>query len=78
MVLVELKLNPNKFVPAVYAAANELSPPVNLGVCGAIPSSPPWKGTVNLSWFAVGPLCAVVSNDALRAPVHNPESECPV
>ena len=50
------------------------SAPVNLTVCGATPSEPAWKGTVNLSWLAVGPVAPVESNEALNELVHNPES----
>ena len=60
-----------------------LSAPVNLTVHGAIPSSPPWKGTENLSWLAVGPVAPVTSIEALNeaefAPTgaHKPELSCP-
>ena len=78
---VPLKSKPNKFAFAdvdSYAAANVLSAPVNLGFHGAIPSSPPWKGTENFNWSEVGPAANVASIDALKAPVHNPELACPV
>ena len=71
--VVELTSNPNTLVPFSYSLANVLSVPVNITVWGAIPSSPPWKGTVNLSCAFVGPLAPVVSNDLLNEPVHKLE-----
>ena len=54
-----------------------LSAPVNLTVYGAIPSVPPWKGTVNLIWSAVGPVVPVESISLANEPVHNPELAWP-
>ena len=50
---------------------------MNLTVHGAIPSSPPWKGTVNLSWLAVGPPTPVTLIEALNEPGHKLELACP-
>ena len=59
---------PYKLAPVVYPVTKVLgdSFPVTLTVSGLIPSSPPWKGTVNLS-------CAFViaddDNEELNEPV---------
>ena len=55
-----------------------LSDPVNLTISGLSPSSPPWKGTENLSCVFLGPFAPVASIEALNDPDHNPESACPV
>ena len=71
---VPLKLKPYKLVPWVYwVVSNVLSAPVNLTVHGAIPSSPPWKGTENCNWFGAGPDAPVTSTDLLNEPDHRLE-----
>ena len=76
--LVELKSNPYKLVFVIYS-------PICFTTCGPIPSSPPWKGIVNLTSLAVGPVVPVVSNEALNdfgvdapaSPAHKLELVCP-
>ena len=63
---VVLKSNPYTFPASIFA-------PVFLIVHGAKPSSPPWNGTVNLSWLAVGPVAPVESIEALNEPDHKLE-----
>ena len=58
-----LKSNPCKFVLEIWA-------PIFFKANGANPSSPPWKGTVNLSWLGCGPVTPAASIDALNEPVH--------
>ena len=50
---------------------------MNLTVHGAIPSVPPWKGTVNFNWFPVGPVAPVTLIEALNEPVHKLELAWP-
>ena len=53
--------------------SNVLSAPVNLGLYGAKPSNPPWKGIENFNWLDAGPVAPVASIEALNDPVPNPE-----
>ena len=48
----------------------------NLTISGLKPSSPPWKGTVNFNWLAVGPVVPSVDIEALNEPVHKLELLC--
>ena len=67
---VPSKLNPYKLVAVINL-------PVCFTVYGAIPSSPPWKGTENLSCEFVGPFTPVTSIEALNEPDHKLELGCP-
>ena len=64
--LVVLKSNPYKLAAVILA-------PICFTMSYLIPSSPPWKGTVNLSWLAVGPLAPVESIEALNEFTHKLE-----
>ena len=55
----------------------EIFSPICFTVYGATPSSPPWKGTENLSWEFLGPVCPVTSNAPLKDPDHKLELACP-
>ena len=44
----------------------------------AIPSEPPWKGTVNFNWSAVGPVTPSVLIEALNEPTHKLELGWPL
>jgi len=69
---------PYKLSPVVYEPANVVSFPINLTISGLKPSSPPWKGTVNFNWLAVGPVDPSVDIEALNEPVHKLELAWPL
>jgi len=74
--LVAFTSNPYKLAPVEYPVTKAVgdSFPVTLTISGLIPSSPPWKGTVNLSCeFSI----ADDESEALNEPDHILELECP-
>ena len=50
-----------------------LSFPINLTLWVGIPSVPPWNGTENFNWSAVGPFTPVVSKVAPNEPENKLE-----
>jgi len=54
-----------------------MNSPVLLTMWGPIPSNPPWNGTENFTWSALGPDACAWSIEALKDPVHDADG-CPL